>query len=64
VTQKHEDRIRQRAYEIREREGCPDEQDLDHWLKAEREMILPEPLEATNQPRPTSRRKAKRERDE
>ena len=27
-------------------EGCPDDQDLDHWLKAEREMIVPEPPEA------------------
>lgn len=46
MTQEQEDRVRQRAYEIWEREGCPDDQDLDHWLQAEREMTVSEPQEA------------------
>jgi len=33
-----EERIRQRAYEIREREGRPHGQDFEHWLRANREL--------------------------
>ena len=33
-----EDRIRQRAYEIWEREGRPHGQDFDHWFRANREL--------------------------
>ncbi|MBN2493813.1 MAG: DUF2934 domain-containing protein [Deltaproteobacteria bacterium] len=32
------DRIARRAYEIWQREGRPDGQDMDHWLQAEREL--------------------------
>lgn len=38
-------RIRTRAYEIWEREGCPDNRDRECWLKAEWE-ILEEPIVA------------------
>jgi hypothetical protein len=31
--------IRERAYEIWEQEGRPDGKDLDHWLRAEAEII-------------------------
>jgi hypothetical protein len=31
--------IAERAYRIWEREGRPDGRDLDHWLRAEREVI-------------------------
>jgi len=38
-----ERRIRRRAYEIWEREGRPEGQALDHWLKARWEIeIVPE----------------------
>jgi hypothetical protein len=33
-----EDRVRARAYEIWEGEGCPHGRDRDHWRQAEREM--------------------------
>lgn len=33
-----EDVIRQRSYEIWEREGCPAGKDLEHWLRARREL--------------------------
>lgn len=28
-----------RAWEIWQREGCPEGRDLDHWLRAERELM-------------------------
>jgi hypothetical protein len=34
----HEDRIRQRAYEIWEREGRPHGDDLKHWMQAFQEI--------------------------
>jgi hypothetical protein len=40
-----EDRIRNRAFEMWQDEGCPPGRDLDFWLKAEREL-LEEPIEA------------------
>lgn len=30
--------LRNRAYQIWEREGCPHARDLEHWLEAEREL--------------------------
>ncbi|MDK4198797.1 DUF2934 domain-containing protein [Pseudomonas sp. HR1] len=33
-----EERIRQRAYEIWEREGRPHGQDFEHWFQANREL--------------------------
>jgi hypothetical protein len=34
-----EQAIRERAYAIRDEEGRPDDKDLDHWLRAEAEII-------------------------
>ncbi len=40
-----EDRIRSRAFEMWQDEGCPDGKDLEFWLRAESEL-LQEPLKA------------------
>jgi hypothetical protein len=32
------EKIAARAYEIWQANGCPDGQDLEHWLQAEREL--------------------------
>jgi hypothetical protein len=45
-----EQAIRERAYAIWEQEGRPDGQDLDHWLRAEAEIIAA--TEAASQPLP------------
>ena len=36
----HPDRslVAQRAYEIWQREGCPEGRDMEHWLRAESEL--------------------------
>lgn len=38
----HEERIRERAYEIWEREGRPEGKSTDHWLRAEAEVSAEE----------------------
>ena len=38
MTHEHEERIRTRAYEIWEREGCPHGREREHWLQARREL--------------------------
>jgi Protein of unknown function (DUF2934) len=38
MAHEHEDRIRKRAYEIWEREGCPNGRDQEHWHQASREI--------------------------
>jgi Protein of unknown function (DUF2934) len=38
----HDERIRERAYEIWEREGRPADKSLEHWLKAEAEIVAEE----------------------
>lgn len=38
----HEERIRERAYEIWEREGRPEGKSVDHWLQAEAEVSADE----------------------
>jgi hypothetical protein len=35
----HQDRIRQRAYELWEACGCPQGCEKEHWLQAEREIL-------------------------
>jgi hypothetical protein len=40
-----EDRIRSRAFEMWQDEGCPGGRDLEFWLKAESEL-LEEPIKA------------------
>lgn len=32
------ERIRQRAHQIWEQEGCPDGREFEHWKRAEREL--------------------------
>ncbi|MDR6670230.1 DUF2934 domain-containing protein [Rhizobium sp. 1399] len=50
-----EDRIRQRAYEIWEREGRPDGEDMRHWLQAFQEIAAS--ADADSQPAGKSRAK-------
>jgi hypothetical protein len=38
ATGDHQDRIRQRAYELWEASGCPQGCEAEHWLQAEREL--------------------------
>lgn len=38
----HDERIRERAYEIWEREGRPADKSLEHWLQAEAEITAEE----------------------
>ena len=38
MTDRHEDRVRERAYAIWEKEGRPDGEDLRHWSAAEAEL--------------------------
>jgi hypothetical protein len=38
----HEQRIRERAYQIWEREGCPEGKTTEHWLQAETEIAAEE----------------------
>src|SRR3954449_7047775 len=35
-----EQRVKQRAYEIWQREGCPDGRDADHWALAKEEIAI------------------------
>lgn len=42
------DAIRERAYEIWEREGRPDGQHEDHWRQALAELALMDPVELQN----------------
>jgi hypothetical protein len=35
-----EERVRQRAYEIWQREGCPEGRDADHWALAKEEIAI------------------------
>lgn len=37
-TQTNVDRIRQRAFELWQEDGCPEGRDLDYWLRAESEL--------------------------
>lgn len=39
MTHKMEDRIRRRAYELWEAEGQPHGHDVEHWQKAESELL-------------------------
>jgi hypothetical protein len=46
-TGEHQDRIRQRAYELWEASGCPQGCEVEHWLQAERELSALEVEPAT-----------------
>lgn len=43
----NEQKIREYAYTIWQREGCPHGRDLDHWLAAERQIMTARPEIAT-----------------
>lgn len=47
-----EERIRQRAYAIWEREGRPDGRDADHWALAREEIAIEDNLSSTLLPNP------------
>jgi HSP20 family protein len=36
--------IARRAFELFEKEGCPSGRDVEHWLKAEAELLFPVPI--------------------
>lgn len=38
----HEQRIRERAYYIWEQAGCPEGKSVEHWRKAEAEIVAEE----------------------
>jgi hypothetical protein len=38
----HEQRVRERAYRIWEREGRPDGKSVEHWMQAEAEIVAEE----------------------
>ncbi len=38
----HEQRVRERAYEIWKNAGCPDGRSVEHWLQAEAEIAAAE----------------------
>jgi DUF2934 family protein len=38
----HEQRVRERAYEIWQKAGCPEEKSVEHWLQAEAEIAAEE----------------------
>ena len=40
ATEQDEERIRQRAYDIWMREGCPGGKDSEHWDQAQRELSV------------------------
>ena len=48
--------IRRRAFEIWEREGCPDGRDLEHWLQAEVELSAP--ASSVTEDKPAARKPA------
>lgn len=45
MIEKSDDAVRERAYEIWEREGRPDGLHENHWKQALAELALPEPVE-------------------
>lgn len=38
----HEQRVRERAYEIWQKAGCPEGKAVEHWLQAEAEITAEE----------------------
>ena len=38
----HEQRVRERAYDIWQKAGCPDGKSVEHWLRAEAEIAAEE----------------------
>ena len=54
----NEGRIRQRAYEIWEREGRPQGEDLKHWLQAFQEIAASVETDGQSAKKPRSRKAA------
>lgn len=54
----NEGRIRQRAYEIWEREGRPQGEDLRHWLQAFQEIAASAETDGQSAKKPRSRKAA------
>lgn len=52
MTPDEDERIRQRAYELWEREGCPEGKEFDHWMQAKMDVAsedspLTEPMQSS-----------------
>ncbi len=45
----HEHRVRDRAYEIWQAEGCPEGKEHEHWLRAEAEIAAEDTEAKTEQ---------------
>ena len=56
-----EDRIKQRAYELWQREGSPDGRTLGHWLQAEREVQQSDSVMEEDSPNAAALRDVERE---
>ncbi len=48
-----ENRVRQRAYEIWQREGCPEGREADHWALAKEEIAIEDNQTQTLVPNPS-----------
>ncbi|UEM05696.1 DUF2934 domain-containing protein [Skermanella rosea] len=48
-----ESRVRQRAYEIWQREGCPEGREADHWALAKEEIAIEDNQSQTLAPNPS-----------
>ena len=48
-----ENRVRQRAYEIWQREGCPEGREADHWALAKEEIAIEDNQSQTLAPNPS-----------
>jgi hypothetical protein len=48
-----EKRVRQRAYEIWQREGCPEGRDADHWALAKEEIAIEDNQDQALLPNPS-----------
>ena len=57
-----EDRIKQRAYELWQREGSPDGRTLGHWLQAEREVQQSDSVMEEDSPNAAAMHDVERER--
>jgi hypothetical protein len=55
-----EEKIRQRAYEIWQREGCPEGRAEEHWQMARTEIAMAEDQATATRPVPRTRRRSTR----
>lgn len=53
MTEDLEDRIRRRAHQIWEREGCPEGRHADHWTLAKEEIAIEDNYAGTLMPNPS-----------